>query len=176
MKRLVTIFITVLFLGTLAGCGAVPNEGPGDGASSQAGGGVGGDGSSVGRPGGYGSNLDDPNGTGGMRGEMGRLVHFDFNSAMLTAEGEEVLAYNARQLSKTSGRIQVEGHCDERGTREYNLALGQQRADAAARYLISQGIDASRIKTISYGKERPLVRGHEDQSWAQNRRAEVVPQ
>lgn len=175
MKRLVTIFITVLFLGTLAGCGAVPKEGPDDGTQA-GGGGVNGDGSSVGRPGGYGSNLDDPNGTGGSRGDMGRLVHFDFNSATLTSEGEQVLAFNARQLAKTTGRIQVEGHCDERGTREYNLALGQQRADASARYLISQGIDASRIKTVSFGKERPLIKGHEDQSWAQNRRAEVVPQ
>ncbi|MBF0145870.1 MAG: peptidoglycan-associated lipoprotein Pal [Magnetococcales bacterium] len=180
MKRLATMIIAVLFLGILAGCGAVPKEGPdGAGASAQEGG-MNADGSSVGRPGGYGSNLDDPNGAGGMSGGMGgasgNVVHFEFNSAALTPQAEDILSNNARMLAKTSGRITVEGHCDERGTREYNLALGQQRADAAARYLISQGIDASRIKTISYGKERPIIKGHEETSWAQNRRAELVSQ
>ncbi|MBF0435254.1 MAG: peptidoglycan-associated lipoprotein Pal [Magnetococcales bacterium] len=174
MKRLATLFVTVLFLGVLAGCGAVPKEGPESGVGAAGSGGVGADGSGVGRPGGYGSNLDDPNGMGGGRGDMGRIVHFDFNSAMLSAEAEQVLAYNAKMLSKSSGPIQIEGHCDERGTREYNLALGQQRADAAARFLVSQGIQANRIRTVSYGKERPVIKGHDETSWRQNRRAELV--
>ncbi|MBF0109812.1 MAG: peptidoglycan-associated lipoprotein Pal [Magnetococcales bacterium] len=177
MKRLATLIITVLFLGVLSGCGAVPNEGPEGAAGSAQAAGMGGDGTSVGRAGGYGSNLDDPSrggGMGGMGGAAGNVVHFDFNSSALTAQAEEILSHNARMLSKSSGQVAVEGHCDERGTREYNLALGQQRADAAARYLISQGIEASRIKTISYGKERPVVKGHDETSWAENRRAEVV--
>ncbi|MBF0422472.1 MAG: peptidoglycan-associated lipoprotein Pal [Magnetococcales bacterium] len=176
MKRLATLVVSVLFLGVLAGCGATPKEGP-DGAAGAASGAMGADGTALGRSGGYGSNLDDPNGPGRMgRGEMGRVIHFDFNSAMLTAEAEQILAYNARNLAKTSGRIQIEGHCDERGTREYNLALGQQRAEAAARFLVSQGIPANRIKTVSYGKERPVVKGHDEMSWSQNRRAEINSQ
>ncbi|HIJ82595.1 MAG: OmpA/MotB domain protein [Magnetococcales bacterium] len=173
MKRLASFFITVLLLGTLAGCGAVPNEGP-DGAAAQ-GGGAKSDGAGVGGAGGYGSNLDDPNAAGALT-EADRRVHFDFNSAALTPQAESVLAKNARALSRSAGRVQVEGHCDERGTREYNLALGQKRADAAAQFLISQGVDSGRIKTISYGKERPMIQGHDETSWQQNRRAEIIPQ
>lgn len=181
MKRLATFVITVLLLGTLAGCGAVPNEGPdGAGGAAAAGGGSGSDGSSLGRPGGYGSNLDDPNGRGGaagsMRGDLEHVVHFEFNSAQINAEAEDILRQNAAWINKSSGRVQIEGHCDERGTREFNLALGQQRADAVSRFLVSQGVSASRIKTMSYGKERPLIQGHDDFSWAKNRRAEIVLQ
>ena len=68
----------------------------------------------------------------------------------------------------------MEGHCDERGTREYNLALGDRRANAAKNYLVARGVDASRISTISYGKERPLALGSDDESWAQNRRAVTI--
>ena len=71
-------------------------------------------------------------------------------------------------------RITLEGHCDERGTREYNLALGDRRANAAKNYLVARGVDAGRISTISYGKERPLALGSDDESWAQNRRAVTV--
>ncbi len=71
-------------------------------------------------------------------------------------------------------RITVEGHCDERGTREYNLALGDRRANAAKNYLVARGVDAGRIRTISYGKERPAALGSDEGSWAQNRRAVTV--
>ena len=71
-------------------------------------------------------------------------------------------------------RETLEGHCDERGTRDYNLALGERRANAAKNYLASLGVDASRIQTVSYGKERPSALGSDEQSWAQNRRAVTV--
>jgi peptidoglycan-associated lipoprotein len=71
-------------------------------------------------------------------------------------------------------RITIEGHCDERGTREYNLALGERRANAAKDYLISLGVNPGRVKTISYGKERPVAMGSNEAAWAQNRRAVTV--
>ena len=71
-------------------------------------------------------------------------------------------------------KVSVEGHCDERGTRDYNLALGERRANAAKDYLISLGVSASRIKTVSYGKERPVALGHSENAWSQNRRAVTV--
>jgi peptidoglycan-associated lipoprotein len=77
-------------------------------------------------------------------------------------------------METNSGNVIVEGHCDERGSVEYNLALGERRAKAAKEYLVSYGITASRITTISYGKERPFDPGHDENSWAQNRRAHFV--
>jgi peptidoglycan-associated lipoprotein len=87
--------------------------------------------------------------------------------ATLDAQAEWLARYPAR-------RISLEGHCDERGTREYNLALGDRRANAAKNYLVARGVDAGRISTISYGKERPLALGSDDESWAQNRRAVTI--
>ncbi|MBF0614558.1 MAG: peptidoglycan-associated lipoprotein Pal [Magnetococcales bacterium] len=169
--------VSLLSLGLLAGCGTVPGDSP---ESGQAGAGAGEDGRALGRSDGSsaylnraGGGANDPSGRGGAGGELEHRVYFDLNSAIIDARAADVLAQNARWLGKRN--VTVEGHCDERGTREYNLALGQKRADAAKQYLISQGIDASRIKTVSYGKERPLVNGHNEAAWGKNRRAELVP-
>ncbi|MBF0357486.1 MAG: peptidoglycan-associated lipoprotein Pal [Magnetococcales bacterium] len=102
-----------------------------------------------------------------------RRVHFALNSAILNAEATELLEKNVGWLSRQHRDIIVEGHCDERGTREYNLALGQQRAEAVVRFLTARGVDPDRIQAISYGKERPMIRGHNSYSWAKNRRAEI---
>ncbi len=101
-------------------------------------------------------------------------VLFDFNSALITDEAAKILEHNARWLASKKGKIQIEGNCDERGTREYNLALGQKRADAVKRFFLIQGIDPDRIQTISYGKERPLFSGHNESAWSRNRRANIV--
>jgi peptidoglycan-associated lipoprotein len=102
-------------------------------------------------------------------------VYFEFDRYDLTPEALQTLADNARVLKAyPDARIVIEGHCDERGTVEYNLALGDKRAKAAKDYLISLGVEASQITTISYGKERPLDTGHSEQSWAKNRRAEFA--
>ena len=106
---------------------------------------------------------------------IGDRVLFDFDSSALTDAAKATLSAQAAFLnSNPSVRITVEGHADERGTREYNLALGERRASAARDYLVAQGIDSARIKTISYGKERPEVVGSNDSAWAQNRRAVSV--
>jgi peptidoglycan-associated lipoprotein len=103
---------------------------------------------------------------------VGDRVFFDFDKSTLSSKAQETLDKQAAWLTRVSGAtILVEGHCDERGTREYNLALGDRRATAVKDYLVSKGITASRIKTISYGKERPAVLGSNEWAWSQNRRS-----
>jgi len=98
-------------------------------------------------------------------------VFFEFDSSELTADARQVLGRQAEWLNHYSDvRITVEGHCDERGTREYNLALGERRATAVKNYLSALGVRSSRISTISYGKERPAVAGNGNGVWSQNRR------
>lgn len=100
---------------------------------------------------------------------------FDFDQYNLTAESKGTLEANAREMKRvSSASITIEGHCDERGTKAYNLALGEKRAGAAKDYLVSLGVTASRISTISYGKERPFDTGHSESAWAKNRRAHFV--
>jgi peptidoglycan-associated lipoprotein len=105
-------------------------------------------------------------------------VHFATDSSDIDAEAQAILSKQAAWLQKYPRvNVTVEGHCDERGTREYNLALGDRRANAAKAFLVSAGISASRLTTISYGKERPIATGSDESAWAQNRRAvSVVPQ
>lgn len=106
---------------------------------------------------------------------IGDRVLFDYDSSALSSDAKSTLAAQAAFLKKNPAiRITVEGHCDERGTREYNLALGERRASAARDYLVAQGVDAARIRTISYGKERPAVIGSNETAWAQNRRSVSV--
>jgi peptidoglycan-associated lipoprotein len=102
-------------------------------------------------------------------------VLFQFDSYELDEDARTVLGKQAEWLARyPSIRVTVEGHADERGTREYNLALGDRRATAAKNFLAAQGVDAGRMTTISYGKERPAAEGSDEASWAQNRRAVTV--
>jgi peptidoglycan-associated lipoprotein len=108
---------------------------------------------------------------------VGDRVFFDYDKFALKPEGKDQLAKWVAFLQKyPSDQLLVEGHCDERGTREYNLALGEKRANAVKEYLTAQGVQASRLKTISYGKERPAVLGSNDAAYAQNRRGVGVIQ
>jgi len=105
-------------------------------------------------------------------GEL-RTVYFDFDKADLTPKARADLEYNAQKLNEhKSVRVLIEGHCDERGTIEYNLALGERRALAVRNYLINLGVDANRLATISYGEEKPVDNRHNEEAWAKNRRAE----
>jgi peptidoglycan-associated lipoprotein len=102
-------------------------------------------------------------------------IHFDFDKYDIRPGDTEILKENAALLIKHPNvKIQLEGHCDERGTIEYNLALGERRANSTKKYLISIGISTGRISTISYGKEKPLDPGHNEEAWAKNRRAHTV--
>ncbi len=99
-------------------------------------------------------------------------VHFEFDSHILTAEARRVLSENAECLKQMDERVTLEGHCDERGTQEYNLALGERRANSVREYLISLGVPSNLLRTVSYGKERPLDRRSNETAWAKNRRVE----
>ena len=102
-------------------------------------------------------------------------VSFDFDSATLTAAAQAILDADGKVLQdRADAKITIEGHCDERGTEEYNLALGDRRAGAAKDYLVRFGIATDRITTISYGKDRPFAEGHDESAWAQNRRAHLI--
>lgn len=102
-------------------------------------------------------------------------IHFDFDRSNIKAEYEPVLKGNAGWMQANSGsKLTIEGHCDERGSVEYNIALGDRRANSAKGYMSNLGTPSSRMSTISYGKERPLCREHNESCWWQNRRAEFV--
>ncbi len=102
-------------------------------------------------------------------------VHFDFDKSDIRPDAEPVLQRKVSVLREYPGiKLRIEGHCDERGSNEYNLALGQRRAESVRRYLMSYGLDAGRFQMISYGEERPLVNAQNEQAWSQNRRDEFV--
>jgi len=138
------------------------------------------------------SSTNSANGTDGMGGAGGQVtpgtqadlvqnvgdrVFFDFDSSTVSADSRAVLDKQAAWLGKYSSvKVTVEGHCDERGTREYNLALGERRASAVRNYLVAKGVPADRVNTISYGKERPEVVGSNDSAWARNRRGVTTVQ
>ena len=109
--------------------------------------------------------------------ELSRMVDFDFDSFAIRPDFKPVVDGHARRLaSERNGRLVIAGHADERGSREYNLALGQKRADAVARSIVLLGGDAARIETVSFGEERPKAQGRSEEAWAQNRRAELQKQ
>ncbi len=102
-------------------------------------------------------------------------VYFAFDSSEINAQGQAVLSQQAQFLqANPSARVQISGHTDERGSREYNMALGERRAKSAQAYLASQGVDASRTEAISFGEDQPAVQGNTEDAYAQNRRAELT--
>ena len=116
---------------------------------------------------GHGTKYENPN--------IADRVFFDYDKSNLSDEARATLDSQAAWFKKWSkASITIEGHADERGTREYNLALGERRANAVKNYLVADGIKAARIKTVSYGKERPAVEGSDEAAWAQNRRSVSV--
>ncbi len=106
---------------------------------------------------------------------LATVFYFDFDKYQLKAEAVEALRGHAKYLvANPSAKVVLAGHADERGTREYNMALGERRAKAAARVLTVNGVSSSQIEVISYGEEKPAVIGHNESSWAQNRRTELT--
>ncbi len=157
------LFVSVALL--LAGCPKRPEvQTGGPGA-------LGGPGEKVGRPGGIRETPVAP----GERPKEGRDVFFDFDKSLLRSDAKETLDNNIAWLKANAGiRVMLEGHCDERGTNEYNLALGERRAKAVRDYVVAGGINPNRISTISYGEERPFVLGHDESAWKWNRRGHFV--
>jgi peptidoglycan-associated lipoprotein len=118
----------------------------------------------------------DEEGAGPQGGLLAtRIVYFDFDSADIKGAGIEVVAAHAKYLASHAGtRVRLEGHTDERGSREYNIGLGERRAQAVRRALLLQGASDAQMSTVSYGEERPAVPGHDEAAWAKNRRVEIV--
>ena len=112
----------------------------------------------------------DPSG-----GELAYIIYFEFDSSEVRAGDTDVVSRHAVQLASNPGaRVRLEGHADERGSREYNIGLGERRAQAVVQYLQLQGVAAAQLSTVSYGEERPAVEGHDEQSYALNRRVEIL--
>src|ERR1700724_3244005 len=143
----------------LAACSSTPPEPPPPGPRG-------------GPPGGIGSRNIVPGSQQDLEASAGDRVFFTFDRADISPEARQILARQADWLRRSPNvMVTIEGHWGERGTREYNLALGERRAQAAKNVLVASGIPASRISTISYGKERPAVVGSSEEAYAQNRRA-----
>jgi len=125
---------------------------------------------------GYGANSGAVDGS--LNGEEAALraittFYFEYDSSDLKPEAMRALDVHARDLQSNGARVVLEGHADERGTREYNMALGERRAKAVQRYLVLQGVSPAQLELVSYGEERPLTAGSSEESWAQNRRVEL---
>jgi peptidoglycan-associated lipoprotein len=117
------------------------------------------------------SQIPSSGGMGGGDSSMFHTIYFDFDRSDLRPDAREGLQANANYLKSNSGvKVTIEGSCDERGSNEYNLALGKRRAEAAYKYLVDLGVDGSRMTTVSYGEEKPAVDGHNELAWAKNRR------
>ncbi len=145
----------------LAACSSTPETPPP---------GAGGPGGPGGPPGGISPGAAVPGSQQDLAQTAGDRVYFEFDRSDISAEAQQILQRQASWLQHFPNvTVTVEGHCDERGTREYNLALGERRAAAVKNVLVAAGIPASRVSTTSYGKERPIVPGSNEEAWAQNR-------
>lgn len=165
--KLLTVVVMVIAVSSVSGCKKQKGLGEVEPGAS----GIG----EEGLAGGTGGSLDEAKtGTVGAGGPLDD-VHFDYDSFELTEDARQTLKRNADWLgSKRGAHVEIEGHCDERGTVEYNLALGSKRAAAAKAYLVSLGISPERMTTISYGEELPLCHDATESCWQENRRARLV--
>lgn len=188
MKRLHLTGLVSMAALVLAGCGstvkldetpvesrtptAVNNAATASGSNAAATGGTGGA-----APQSQVSTVTLPGGPGvgsGAGAALGRVVYFDFDSFVVKDEFRSLIDGHAKALAAQRGkRLLIEGHTDERGGREYNLALGQKRAEAVAKSLVLLGAQESQVEAVSFGKERPAVEGSDEEAWARNRRAEI---
>lgn len=119
-----------------------------------------------------GCSLINPN--CGINSVPSDTVYFDYDSSILKHDAQVTLSQQLESLTEDDSPIVIEGHADERGTREYNIGLGARRANEVRNYLLSKGIESGRMTTISYGKDKPAVEGHDESAWSKNRRAVVV--
>ena len=162
------LFLITLLAAVLAGCASnVPDPTPTEGST---------DGSDSADTSGFGSSrgMDGEDVASDLDSEMGMIIYFDFDQSDLKPEYGDLLARHAGRLSNSSrARVRLEGHADERGSREYNIGLGERRSQAVRRMLLIQGASSKQISTVSFGEERPAAMGSDERSYAQNRRVEI---
>jgi peptidoglycan-associated lipoprotein len=170
MQRLLIVLVLVTSLVTAA-CASKPRQAPTDtGAGTETGSQTAGADQNA-------AGTEDGEGVPGPQDGLlaKRLIYFDFDSSEIRGEGTEIVAAHARYLSRRAPlRVRLEGHTDERGSREYNIGLGERRAQAVRRALMLQGASEVQIATVSYGEERPASAGSDETAWTQNRRVEIV--
>ncbi len=118
----------------------------------------------------YGHSYAEPGSQADLAANIGDRILFPYDSSAITSEASQVLAQQAAWCKQHGATFIVEGHCDERGTDEYNLALGARRAESVRTHLVKLGLEPHQVRTISYGKQRPDVEGHDSNAWNQNRR------
>ena len=167
MKNIVLTTVLIASLGFMAACKTKPEPTPPPPPQQTS------DTSGVGDAG---ATVDDT-ATGGPTGELlsKRVVYFDFDRADIRADSQAVVSAHAAFLAKNpSQKVRLEGHADERGSREYNIGLGERRGQAVRRALLLSGVAEAQLSTVSYGEERPAVAGSDEQAYALNRRVEIV--
>lgn len=167
----------ILAVAALSGCGTMDKRADTDAAIEDRGAAAGADQD-------YGAESRGLGAEGDMRGMAlddpssplsNRTIYFEFDSSEVTAEARDIIAAHANYLAANPEmRVVLEGHADERGSREYNIGLGDRRAQSVRRLLEFQGVMPDQIRTVSYGEEKPAVEGHGEQAWSQNRRVEIV--
>ena len=180
MKRIISIACLLAGAALLAGCpkkpttvepptagsqvGGSSSTAPGGGGASTSGGALGGD-----------SGANGARGVGGAGASGRQIIYFDFDKSEIKPEFADIVKSNAQNLSgHPKVKLKLEGNTDERGTREYNIGLGERRAQAVRRALMLQGVSETQITTVSFGAERPAAEGDDETAWAQNRRVELV--
>jgi peptidoglycan-associated lipoprotein len=173
MRKILIILMVAMALSS-AGCSSKKPK-PGPSSQSQVGNGADstGAGSDASNAGNAGSDDEAPGPQGGLLAR--RIIYFDFDSSDIKGEGNDVVAAHAKYLASHAGtRVRLEGNTDARGSREYNIGLGERRAQAVRRALLLQGATESQLATVSYGAERPAVAGNDEAAWSKNRRVEIV--
>jgi peptidoglycan-associated lipoprotein len=173
MQRILVILLMACCLSFTA-CKTKPPKSDMQSASQE------GAGSQAGGAGANGANAAGQNGEDETAGPQAgllakRVIYFDFDSSEIKGEGTDIVGAHAKYLANNpTARVRLEGHTDDRGSREYNIGLGERRAQSVRRALLLQGATEAQISTVSYGAERPAVAGHDEAAWAKNRRVEVV--
>ncbi len=175
MRRILVVMLMACL--AVAGCGSKPPKPSPQSQGSQVGSG----------PDAAGAGLNGANSAGGQNGSddetagpqagvlAKRIVYFDFDSSEIKGEGTDIVGAHAKYLATNpSARVRLEGHTDDRGSREYNIGLGERRAQSVRRALLLQGASEAQITTVSYGAERAAVAGHDETAWAKNRRVEIM--
>ena len=172
MRRILVVLL-VACLGLTACAHKKPNEPPPPPASEV---GAGSEASGAGANGAAAGQNGDDETAGPQAGLLAkRVIYFDFDSSEIKGDGTDIVGAHAKYLaSNPSARVRLEGHTDDRGSREYNIGLGERRAQSVRRALLLQGATEAQLSTVSYGAERPAVAGHDETAWAKNRRVEVV--
>ena len=160
LSRLVGVLALSAAASAWSGCSSTPEDADSSGSST-------------------GSEFEESQVTGSQNQQTKisgfQTVYFDYDRAEIRSDARPALRENADRLNAgTGGTVTVEGHCDERGSTEYNLALGERRANAVKRYLVDLGVPSARLRTVSFGEDRAAVQGHDESAWRYNRRADFV--